>query len=551
MTTRTCRRTWLTTLFGIGSLLLAADSCAASPLPGGQPLRDRVAGYEMTVLIDGVPAATYEYGGGTYVLGQLGSRYTLRVANHSGRRVEAVVSVDGRDVIDGRPADFRGKRGYLIPAWGSVDIDGWRISHSEAAAFRFSSVPESYAARMGNPREVGVIGVAVFPERYVPPPPVYYPRRPYELPDSSRSRDESSRGGDFYDKAAPPPASPHASAEPKGAGALGRSASGAPMDAETAQAAPAKKSRPGLGHRIRRSGELAHLRGRVRPRQRRPPGRVPRRALQRSPGPPGHGNPGRRPADLRGRRRPAQQRRPLPRQRRPLRGAPARMAALLRLALGAARMPSRWTATPRTNSCWRLTEVVTCARSKNSSPATKADLELPPPLRARRRSGGGFVAGGVLAGRAGRAGVRAGLERRVEVLDLALHHRAQPLHRPRTPHRRRGSSPSIDGPTDADAETATLHERIAAPGPSTDAVVAGHEAARRIDRAVAELPDDQREVFLMREVMELPFAEIASMVGVSEPTVKSRMRYALEKLRVALANLGDTRAGTAESTGSG
>ena len=118
MTTRICRRTWLTTLFGIGSLLLTADSCAASPFPGGQPLRDRAAGYEMTVLIDGVPAATYEYGGGTYVLGELGARYTLRVANHSGRRVEAVVSVDGRDAIDGRPADFRGKRGYLIPAWG-------------------------------------------------------------------------------------------------------------------------------------------------------------------------------------------------------------------------------------------------------------------------------------------------------------------------------------------------------------------------------------------------------------------------------------------------
>jgi len=245
MTTQTCRRTWLTTLFGIGSLLLAADSCAASPLPGGQPLRDRAAGYEMTVLIDGAPAATYEYGGGTYLLGQLGARYTLRVANHSGRRVEAVVSVDGRDVIDGRPADFRGKRGYLIPAWGSVDIDGWRISHSEAAAFRFSSVPDSYAARTGNAREVGVIGVAVFPERYVPPPPVYYPRRPYELPESSRSRDESSRGGD-YDKAAPPPASPHASAGHKAASGVGRSASGAPMDAE-AEAAPAKRSRPGLG----------------------------------------------------------------------------------------------------------------------------------------------------------------------------------------------------------------------------------------------------------------------------------------------------------------
>jgi RNA polymerase sigma-70 factor (ECF subfamily) len=122
----------------------------------------------------------------------------------------------------------------------------------------------------------------------------------------------------------------------------------------------------------------------------------------------------------------------------------------------------------------------------------------------------------------------------------------------------RGSAPpSIDGAPDADgnAETAALHERIAAPGPSTDAVVAGREAARRIDRAVAELPDDQREVFLMREVMELPFAEIASLVGVSEPTVKSRMRYALEKLRAALADLGDaTNVGVgsaAESSGSG
>jgi RNA polymerase sigma-70 factor, ECF subfamily len=111
---------------------------------------------------------------------------------------------------------------------------------------------------------------------------------------------------------------------------------------------------------------------------------------------------------------------------------------------------------------------------------------------------------------------------------------------------------SIDGPTDGEAETTTtLHERIAAPGPQPDTVVAGREAARRIDRAISELPDDQREVFLMREVMELPFAEIASVVGVSEPTVKSRMRYALEKLRAALADLGEAGPGATESAGSG
>ena len=126
-------------------------------------------GYEVEVLIDGNVAPTYAHDGETYVMGQLGARYTLRVHNYSGRRIEAVVSVDGRDVIDGKPAELRTKRGYLVPAYGTVDIDGWRISRAEAAAFRFSSVPDSYAARTGSAREVGVIGVAVFPERYVPP----------------------------------------------------------------------------------------------------------------------------------------------------------------------------------------------------------------------------------------------------------------------------------------------------------------------------------------------------------------------------------------------
>ena len=68
---------------------------------------------------------------------------------------------------------------------------------------------------------------------------------------------------------------------------------------------------------------------------------------------------------------------------------------------------------------------------------------------------------------------------------------------------------------------------------------------------MAGLPAEQREVFLMREVMEMPFAEIATAVGASEPTVKSRMRYALEKLRAALVELGGEPPSAAESSGSG
>jgi len=241
-------RNTMTVLFGLGSLVAAATSCAAAPLPAGAPLRDRAGGYEVEVLIDGNVAQTYAHDGETYVMGQLGARYTLRVHNYSARRIEAVVSVDGRDVIDGKPAELRNKRGYLVPAYGTVDIDGWRISRAEAAAFRFSSVPDSYAARTGSAREVGVIGVAVFPERYVQPPirrpPPIYPRyyNDYEnAPEGgygSLGRDKASGG------AAEPPPAPSSAPAPRAE---------APMADESARSydrGPEKKSargRSGLG----------------------------------------------------------------------------------------------------------------------------------------------------------------------------------------------------------------------------------------------------------------------------------------------------------------
>lgn len=121
--------------------------------------------YELEVLVEGAARSVIEHGGQSYLEGARGERYELRIHNRSGRRVEAVLSVDGRDVIAGQPADYRRQRGYLVPAHGSVTIDGFRLSNAAVAAFRFSSVADSYAARMGDARNVGVIGVAIFPER--------------------------------------------------------------------------------------------------------------------------------------------------------------------------------------------------------------------------------------------------------------------------------------------------------------------------------------------------------------------------------------------------
>src|SRR5207244_131999 len=104
-------------------------------------------------------------GGNNYIPGVSGDRYSIVVKNKSPGRVEAVVSVDGLDVIDGKPAGLD-KRGYLLEAFAEVEIDGFRTSTSQVAAFRFGSVEDSYAElKHGETRNVGVIGLAVFHER--------------------------------------------------------------------------------------------------------------------------------------------------------------------------------------------------------------------------------------------------------------------------------------------------------------------------------------------------------------------------------------------------
>ena len=107
----------------------------------------------------------FEGNGNNYVTGIAGRRYTIVVKNHSPGRIEAVLSVDGLDVIDGKPASTK-KRGYLIDAFDDLEVEGFRTSNTEVAAFRFGSVQQSYANKKhGETRNVGVIGIAVFHQR--------------------------------------------------------------------------------------------------------------------------------------------------------------------------------------------------------------------------------------------------------------------------------------------------------------------------------------------------------------------------------------------------
>jgi hypothetical protein len=112
----------------------------------------------------GNPLAGYAASGRTYVVGESGRRYNLRITNQTAGRFEVVASVDGLDVIDGKQAS-PGKRGYILSPSSTLVIDGFRTSDEAVAAFRFAAVRDSYAARTGNDRNVGVIGFAFFAER--------------------------------------------------------------------------------------------------------------------------------------------------------------------------------------------------------------------------------------------------------------------------------------------------------------------------------------------------------------------------------------------------
>jgi RNA polymerase sigma-70 factor (ECF subfamily) len=96
--------------------------------------------------------------------------------------------------------------------------------------------------------------------------------------------------------------------------------------------------------------------------------------------------------------------------------------------------------------------------------------------------------------------------------------------------------PSLDEPErTADGDGPSLGERTADAQANVERAAVSGEIRERVLAAVDALPVEQREVFLMREVGSLPFKDIAEIVGVPENTVKSRMRYALERLQAALS----------------
>lgn len=137
----------------------------------------------------------YRYRDDTWVPGTPGHRYAVRLANRTAHRVLVVLSVDGINAVSGQTASLS-QGGYVLEPFQTTEVAGWRKSMSDVAQFYFADLPDSYAARTGRPRNIGVVGIAVFDEaRRMPLPPVY-PRMTDASPESAGNAaagDEAAR----------------------------------------------------------------------------------------------------------------------------------------------------------------------------------------------------------------------------------------------------------------------------------------------------------------------------------------------------------------------
>jgi hypothetical protein len=141
-------------------LTASCEACAVGSL-AGVSIIDRDTGEVLP---------THYSRGEYWVAGRPGSRYAVQLRNRAGGRILAVTSVDGVNVVSGATAGWD-QAGYVLSGGESYQVTGWRKSDSEVAAFTFTALPDSYAARTGRPANVGVIGVALFRERVPEPPP--------------------------------------------------------------------------------------------------------------------------------------------------------------------------------------------------------------------------------------------------------------------------------------------------------------------------------------------------------------------------------------------
>ena len=211
-------------------------------LPPAEP--DQVAvqnGFTVQVVVYGSAATEYAARGKRYVEALENAEYELRIHNPSSARVAVALSVDGLNTIDARHTSAWDAHKWVIDPYGTITVRGWQMSSENARRFYFTTERDSYAAKLGQAANLGVISAVFFSERGKP---VTVTRNwPY-------GREDDTRAGRDRQESAPQAGSANAEKEAPAARAKSAPTYPAPDDESAAT---------GIGRSVRNDVQWVHM----------------------------------------------------------------------------------------------------------------------------------------------------------------------------------------------------------------------------------------------------------------------------------------------------
>jgi hypothetical protein len=171
------RRAAYAALFTLSALAAAALGSPAASQPTGWDRQPAAFEWQadgrlvdVSILVDGSYTRLYRRPGTwdrQYLEAIMGGRYSLVIRNNTGERVGVAISVDGLNVVNGERARLNGREPmYVLDAYESATIRGWRTSLDEVRQFVFVDEQRSYAERTGQANaDMGWIRVHAFREQ--------------------------------------------------------------------------------------------------------------------------------------------------------------------------------------------------------------------------------------------------------------------------------------------------------------------------------------------------------------------------------------------------
>jgi len=180
-----------------GTLLRLPTSADATAPPANaesQEMRQSryYSDFELNVLVDGRPVPEYQVRDKTYIEALRGAEYELQIRNPLSERVAVALSVDGLNSIDARHTSAWNASKWVIEPYGTITIGGWQMSSERARRFYFTNENDSYAAKLGQTANLGVISAVFFRERNRYPVPITPPPLSRKGVDRGQPKEETN-----------------------------------------------------------------------------------------------------------------------------------------------------------------------------------------------------------------------------------------------------------------------------------------------------------------------------------------------------------------------